>query len=84
MKTIDKTKVFDQRRLGFGYKRIAKELSMATDEVRKVCIELGNEGLFIGKCKQCGIAITATKGKKIKQYCSDQCRWDWWNNYYKK
>ena len=83
MKTIDKTKVIELRKLGYGYKRIAKALSITMDEVRNACSELSDEVVLSGKCRRCGIAITSTKGKKMKRFCSDQCRWDWWNSYYK-
>ena len=84
MKYIDNTKVIELRKLGHGYKRIAKALSITMDEVRNACNELSDEGLLVGKCKQCGMAITSTNGKKLKQFCSDQCRWNWWNSHYKK
>jgi hypothetical protein len=83
MKNIDTTKVIQLRKLGHGYKRIAQTLSITLDEVRNACNEIGDEVLLTGNCKNCGISITSTKGKKMKRFCSDQCRWDWWNNHYK-
>lgn len=33
-----------------------------------------------GVCKACGVAISYTKGKKRKIFCSDACRLQWWNH----
>jgi len=45
--------------------------------------EYTNEDL-IGKCQKCGIVTVSIKGKKKKRFCSDRCRWDWWNNHIKE
>ena len=39
---------------------------------------------LLGTCKRCGTTITSIKGKKRKQFCSDRCRWDWWNSHIKE
>ncbi|QLY39394.1 hypothetical protein HF295_00380 [Hujiaoplasma nucleasis] len=39
---------------------------------------------LIGKCLKCGMVIASIKGKKKKRFCSDRCRWDWWNNHIKE
>jgi endogenous inhibitor of DNA gyrase (YacG/DUF329 family) len=39
---------------------------------------------LIGKCIKCGVVIVSIKGKKKKRFCSDRCRWDWWNNHIKQ
>jgi endogenous inhibitor of DNA gyrase (YacG/DUF329 family) len=46
--------------------------------------QLNDEDQLVGNCKQCGIEIRLIKGKKKKQFCSDRCRWDWWNNHIKE
>jgi Mn-dependent DtxR family transcriptional regulator len=79
-----KSKIYELRKLGYGYKKIAKELSLTPSAVRHVCNKMSEEELLNGRCENCGIKIKSIKGKKKKRFCSDQCRWDWWNNYNKK
>lgn len=35
------------------------------------------------KCLYCGKAIKVNYGHKLKKYCSDYCRINYWNNKYK-
>lgn len=52
--------------------------------IKKQIESMNHEDPFDGSCKQCGIEIKSIKGKKKKQFCSDRCRWDWWNNHIKE
>ena len=72
------TKVIELKEKGFGYKRIANELSMKPEAVRYICQKHEQEDL-IGKCKNCNLEMKSVKGKKKKTFCSDKCRWQWWN-----
>jgi len=75
----DDTKIKELRKKGYGYKRIAKELSMTPSAVRHACIRIEEEQLLGGYCKNCNKEMMSIKGKKKKVFCSDQCRWQWWN-----
>lgn len=46
--------------------------------------EHNNQFDLSGTCLNCGIEIRSIKGKKKKRFCSDRCRWDWWNNHIKE
>lgn len=46
--------------------------------------EHNNQNDLLGTCLKCGIEIKSIKGKKKKRFCSDRCRWDWWNNHIKE
>jgi predicted transcriptional regulator len=83
MKTEIKDPIKQMRNDGKGYKKIAKELSLTPSAVRYACHKMSEE-LLNGKCENCGIKIKSIKGKKKKRFCSDRCRWDWWNNFHKK
>ncbi|MDD4069274.1 MAG: hypothetical protein PHF05_02380 [Candidatus Izemoplasmatales bacterium] len=39
---------------------------------------------LIGTCLKCGVVIVSIRGKKKKRFCSDRCRWDWWNSHIKQ
>ena len=71
------------RQAGYGYKRIARTLNITMDEVKRTCGENDGESLS-GECKQCHTSITSIKGKKRKRFCSDRCRWDYWNRINKR
>ena len=79
METI-KREVTKLKKAGYGFVKIANTLSISVKEVRAICKEIDEVELLNGNCKNCNANITSVKGKKIKQFCSDRCRWDYWNN----
>ncbi|WP_264230125.1 hypothetical protein [Acholeplasma laidlawii] len=81
MKRVDE-QFIKLRQAGHGYKRIARTLNISIDDVKRTCSELDAARLS-GQCKQCHTSITSIKGKKRKQFCSDRCRWDYWNSFNK-
>jgi len=74
----DDTKIKELRNKGYGYKKIAKELSMKPQTIRYICRKYEQEDL-IGTCKNCNLEMKSVKSKKRKTFCSDRCRWQWWN-----
>lgn len=84
MKEEMKTRIKQLRSEGYGYKRIAKTLALTLSVVRYAVTKMSDEDLFEGRCEKCGIKIKSIKGKKKKRFCSDRCRWDWWNNHIKE
>ncbi len=71
-------KIMGLREKGFGYKRIAKELDMTVSAVR-YAISKSEDDFLSSTCKECGVEIKSLKGKRRKVYCSNSCRWKWWN-----
>ena len=84
MKTEIKTRIRELRSEGYGYKRIAKTLDLTLSVVRYAVNKMSDEDLLEGRCEKCGIKIKSIKGKKRKRFCSDRCRWDWWNKHQKE
>ena len=84
MMNSEKNKINDLRKQGFGYKKIAKELDLTIGAVRYACNSICDEDLLLGICQNCGLKIKSIKGKKKKKFCSDQCRWQWWNKHQKE
>jgi orotate phosphoribosyltransferase-like protein len=72
------TLIKELRDKGYGYKKIANELDLKVDTVRYACLRMEEESL-VGFCKNCGLEMKSVKGKKKKIFCSDKCRWQWWN-----
>ncbi|HHT82603.1 MAG TPA: hypothetical protein GX003_04130 [Acholeplasmataceae bacterium] len=75
-------KILELRNEGFGYKRIANELKTSIGMVRYT-IAKAEKNTLSGFCKNCGIKTLSVKGKKAKKFCSDRCRYKWWNNHRK-
>lgn len=72
-------KILALRNKGYGYKRIAKELDVSVGTVRYTLTKVEDDALS-GLCKTCGKKMMSIKGKKKKVFCSDKCRYKWWNN----
>ena len=79
MTSNEKNKIIELKKLGYGYKKIAKELDLSLSIVRYACSKKNDDDLLDGSCENCGIKIKSIKGKKKKRFCSDKCRWKWWN-----
>ena len=82
MKKVEE-EIIQLRQEGYGYKRIARMLNITIDDVKRTCNE-NDAARLSGQCKQCHTSITSIKGKKRKQFCSDRCRWDYWNSFNKR
>jgi hypothetical protein len=82
MKAEIKTRIKQLRNEGYGYKRIAKTLDLTLSVVRYACNKLNEEELLGGSCEQCHVKLKSIKGRKEKRFCSDKCRWKWWNQHH--
>ncbi len=74
---------------GAGYTKVANELSMSKETVKSFCRRNGlagraedmsakqkeKEGVI---CRNCGKPLEQSSGKKIRKFCSKQCRETWW------
>jgi hypothetical protein len=77
----DKRKILELKQMGYGYKKIAKELNLTLSVVRYACSKISEDDPLGGNCEQCHIQMKSTKGRKDKRFCSDKCRWKWWNQH---
>lgn len=74
---------------GAGYTKVANELGMSKETVKSFCRRNGlagraedmsakqkeEEGVI---CRNCGKPLEQSPGKKIRKFCSKQCRETWW------
>lgn len=74
-----KNKILTLRDKGYGYKKISIELNMPISSVRYVCVVKDRANELRGTCLNCGKSIKSIPHKKAKKFCSDRCRWEWWN-----
>lgn len=84
MKDDLRYKIKELKEMGYGYKKIAKELSVTASAVRYAYTKINEEDSLVSNCKHCGITMKSTKGKKRKVFCSDKCRWQWWNQKHRE
>lgn len=84
MNTEMKQRIKELRIEGYGYKKIAKALDLTLSVVRYACYKIDQVDPLEGSCEHCGIKIKSIKGKKRKIFCSDRCRWDYWNSIKKR
>lgn len=79
----NKLKIIELREKGYGYKKIAKELGISVGSVRHAC-EQAEANITKEHCLYCGKEMTSIPGKKRKRFCSDKCRYDYWNKQKKE
>lgn len=80
----EKSKIYQLKKEGYGYKKIASELGISVSSVQSFLKRNPVDIDLLGTCKRCGMTIRSIKGKKRKQFCCDRCRWDWWNSHIKE
>lgn len=69
---------------GYGYKRIATELSLSPNTVKSYIKRNPMDSLVseqLSVCLCCGKKLVHTPGKKKKKYCSVICKDKWKNNH---
>ena len=78
------TMLTNMRSSGAGYQRIANTIGVSKDAVKKYCQRHGmrsetGAARSLQFCPNCGIRLVSLAGKKAKRFCSDRCRYSWWN-----
>ena len=92
MAPAQKEEIHKLRLQGLGYKAIAKELLLTVDTVKGYCkrhhlngtVEVGQLNAKAikessGLCLHCKKSIRQKKRGRTKKFCSDACRYTWWN-----
>lgn len=82
MTNEQKEQITALRRQGYGYSKIAQALSVSENTVKSYCRRNGLSSDTLNStaaCKQCGKPITIKEKCKPRQFCSDRCRFLWWN-----
>lgn len=72
----EKQKIQQLKSEGFGYKAISSKLGISLGTVKTVCRK--DTTTQVQKCKNCGADLVMVEGKKVKKFCSDNCRMAWW------
>jgi len=83
MTLIQKNITKDMREVGKSYAEIADWLGLSKNTVKSYCQrnnlhQTKKTITNITYCKQCGQEMEIITGRKLKKFCSDKCRMDWW------
>lgn len=83
---MQKQAVFRLRQQGLTYAGIAGALGLSPNTVKSICHRnnipsTSAKAADTDVCKNCGSPLIQKHGVKKKSFCSDQCRYDWWNKY---
>ena len=75
----------DMRKLGVPITSIASELGLSANTVKSFCHRDNSDHpgspieMSHNLCKYCGSLLAHRPGSKKKLFCSDKCRYTWWN-----
>ncbi len=77
---LNKEKIRELQRQGYGYKKIASLLCLPVNTVKS---HIRRHPIDLSKktCLYCDKVITNTPHKREKKYCSDKCRLAWWREH---
>ena len=71
--------VIRMARAGAGYKKIASHLGLPVNTVKSYCRRATTKVDAV--CLNCGTPIVQPMHRKVKRFCSDRCRMQWWNDH---
>jgi len=75
------------RTIGWTYARIAETIGVSADTVKSFCLRqkiIIRENIDVAGnalCKHCGKLLQQATGGRVRVFCSNKCRYDWWNIY---
>ena len=76
----EKIRVSELRSQGCSYKEISRLTKTPLNTVKSFCFRNPVEQAAV-RCRQCGKEIRQPPRTRKKSFCSDRCRWDWWNSH---
>lgn len=86
---IQKQTITHLRTQGLTYTEIAAVTELSPNTVKSFCrrsqIQVSQpQSAPAGRCKNCGKPLNQTPGVKQRVFCSDKCRYAWWNAHRRK
>lgn len=81
---VQKEIIITTRQQGVSYSGIAEQLLLSPNTVKSVCRRSGvkverSAERSTDVCKTCGEPLQQIPGSRKKTFCSDKCRYLWWN-----
>lgn len=68
---------------GYGPTAIANEMGISVNTIKSYIRRLPSMK-NASHCLYCGRTISQAEGRKVKKFCSDRCRSQYWNYKYRK
>lgn len=86
---IPKDAILALRQQGRSYQKIAEQLILSPNTVKSVCHRSGAETpapeiSTLDTCKNCGATLPPGFRGRKRTFCSDKCRYAWWNRSRRK
>lgn len=89
MTTQEKQMIASLSENGLGYRKIAAQIGISENTVKSYLKRMTaaddqkepDQPAAVFSCPQCGEEIRQTPGRKTKRFCSDSCRYKWWNSH---
>ena len=81
---IPKDTILALRQQGRSYQKIAEQLILSPNTVKSVCRRSKAEApapemSTLDTCKNCGAPLPSSVAGRKRTFCSDKCRYAWWN-----
>jgi len=81
---VQKDTILTMRQQGCSCPEIAKYLALSPNTVKSICRRGGAKALqpkmsTVDVCKNCGAPLSQSAGGRKRTFCSNQCRYAWWN-----
>lgn len=88
-KAIQKQAIINLRVQGLTYAEIAAIMEISPNTVKSYCQRHNAKPqkmkpLPENTCKNCGKPLEQKNGTKKRTFCSNKCRYDWWNQHRSK
>ena len=89
MTTQEKQMITSLSENGLGYRKIAAQIGISENTVKSYLKRMTaaddqkepDQPAAVFSCPQCGMEIYQQPGRKAKRFCSDSCRYKWWNSH---
>lgn len=81
MTEVQKQEILRLRRQGMPFTAIAEKLSLNRNTVKTFASRNERKFSMQGKCLNCGCETKQKPKTKTKQFCSDRCRYQYWNRH---
>nr|DAJ91402.1 MAG TPA: DNA gyrase inhibitor [Caudoviricetes sp.] len=81
MTEVQKQEILRLRSHGITFSAIAEKLDLNRNTIKTFVSRSEKKFSMQGKCLNCGCEMEQKPKTKTKQFCSDRCRYQYWNRH---
>ena len=75
-----RSKAFSLKNEGVSYSNIAENTGLSVNTIKSLFRRQNSkEEENYTSCKNCGKELNVSSNSRLKKFCSDECRFKWWN-----